>query len=244
MASAWFEYKGINSLDMYLTIENDISFFSPEADVEFIEVLGRDGELAIDRKRLKGGPMPFPVRLRLPEGHTVDEAATKISEWLKNDIGWYPLRFSGSPGYEYEAILTERFDIQETLRTYGKTVIPFRLKPYKYRVGANDPMELQNGAILFNSEKRPAAPLIRIEGNGDIALQNNGEDWLVLRSVDGSITIDSKAMSIYKGARTEFDKMNGNLRPLFPLLNPGENEITWTGNVTKLEITPRWEAVT
>ena len=38
--SASFEYKGVNSLDMYMRIRNEIVFTSPEADVDFIEVLG------------------------------------------------------------------------------------------------------------------------------------------------------------------------------------------------------------
>ena len=65
--SASFEYKGVNSLDMYMRIRNEIVFTSPEADVDFIEVLGRDGELAIDNERLKGVPFSIPVTLKLPE---------------------------------------------------------------------------------------------------------------------------------------------------------------------------------
>lgn len=240
---AWFEYRGINSLDMHLHIENDISFSSPEADIELVEVLGRDGELAIDRKRLKGVPFPVPVRLKLPGDVSVNDMSTKISEWLKGDIGWYPLRFSGSPDYEYIAICYEQFNIQETLKQYGRTVITFRLKPYKRRVG-NQLISLTNGMTLVNPEKRIAKPRLLIEGSGDIALQNNGTDWLILRSVDGSIVVDSEMMSIYKGARPEFDKMVGTLSPMFPQLTPGENTITWTGNVTNIEIEPRWEAVT
>lgn len=237
---AWFEYKGINSLDMGLRIVNNIHFPSPEADIEFIEVLGRDGELAVDNQRLKGVKFPIPVRLK--PNISVNNAATMISEWLKSDISWHPLRFSGSPEHEYIAICYEQFDIQETLKQYGKTVITFRLKPYKRRTDTRI-VALASGDRIFNPEKRISKPLIYIEGNGDITFKNNGSDWLILRGVDGSITVDSEVMSVYKGDRPQFGKMVSTLTPMFPVFQPGGNKITWSGNITKLEIDPRWEAI-
>lgn len=240
--SAYFEYKGINSLDMHLRIRNEISFPSPEADIEFIEVLGRDGELAIDNDRLKGVNFPIPVTLNTPSDKTVEEVATDISNWLKNDIGWHPLSFSGSPKYEYVALCYEQFDIAETLKNYGKTVITFRLKPYK-RFKEEETIVLTNGQMLNNPSKRASKPLIYIEGDGDITLKNNDVDWLVLTNVDENITIDSESMSVFKGILPRFPKMKSHLKPLFPILWSGDNEISWTGDVTKVEITPRFEVV-
>lgn len=243
MSEAWFEYNGINSLDMHMRIVNDISFSSPEADIEFIEVLGKDGELAVDNKRLKGTVFSIPVRLQLPDSMDVNDAATMISDWLKNDIGWHRLRFSGSPDYEYVAICYEQINIQETLKQYGRTVINFRLKPYKYRTNGGL-IVITNGSSLYNQEKRTSKPYIKVTGNGDVRFKNNGIEWLILKDIDEYIEVDSEVMSAYKGQRPSNNKMIGTLKPLFPLLNPGENNITWTGNVTKLEINPRWEAVT
>lgn len=244
MGKAWFEYKGVNSLDMHLRILNDISFSSPEADVELIEVLGRDGDLAIDNQRLKGTSFSIPVILQLPSHLTVNDVATKISEWLKNDIGWYPLRFSGSSEYEYIALCYEQFDIAETLKQYGRTVITFRLKPYKRKKDVYR-TEIKNGGVLVNQEKRASKPLIYVEGTGDIDFQKNGTDWLKLTSIDEFIHVDSEAMSVYRNVgEPQFNKMNSTLTPMFPILESGENKITWSGNVTKIEIDPRWEAVT
>lgn len=242
MDKGYFEYKGINSLDMHLRIVNDISFPSPEADIDFVEVLGKDGDVAIDNERLKGVNFPIPVQLRLPEDMDVNTMATKISEWLKTDIGWHPLRFSGSKDYEYIAMCYEQFNIQETLKQFGRTVINFRLKPYKRKIDKQI-IELTNGMAVLNLWNRESEPLISIEGSGDITLKNNGIDWLILKGVDGYIIVDSEIMSVYKGNRPEFNKMNSTLRPLFPMFHPGENIITWTGNITKIEVDPRWGAI-
>lgn len=244
MTRAWFEYNGVDSRDMHIYIENDVRFPSPEADVEFVEVLGRDGEVAIDNERLRGVSFSLPVRLKgIPRNADINKVATDISNWLKGEIGWFPLRFSGSPDYEYIAMCYEQFDVQETLKRYGRTVISFRLKPYKRKVNQYIE-EVRNGDILYNTHFRSSKPFIHIVGTGDINFKNNGEDWLKLRSVDGYITVDTELMSVYKDNRPQYDKMIDLGKNKFPELNHGENKITWTGNVTKLEILPREEAIT
>lgn len=227
---------------MHLYIENDVAFPSPEADVEFVEVLGRDGDVAIDNERLKSTNFSLPIRLKLPPNKDINKVATDISNWLKGEIGWFPLRFSGSPDYEYIAMMYEQFDVQETLKQYGRTVLTFRLQPYKRRIGQKT-LIVTNGTTLSNTESRKAKPLIHIEGTGDINFKNNDEDWLKLRSVDRHITVDSDLMSVYKNDEPQYNKMI-DMKPMFPLLYKGNNKITWTGNVTRVEIQPRWEVIT
>lgn len=243
MNEAYFEYKGRRSTEFGLRIHNTLSITTPEQDIELLEVAGNDGDIAFDKKRLKGVDKSFPCTLFVPEGKNVDVIAKEISEWLRTDVGWDKLVFSGYEGYEFEALCYETFDIEETLRNRGKTVINFRLKPYKFRVGGRNILAITNGQTIVNIEKRASKPLIKITGNGDITIKNNDVNWLVLKSVDAYITIDTATMSVYKDGNPQFSKMNASLKPLFPLLDVGENKITWTGAVNKFEITPRWEAV-
>lgn len=242
MAEAWFEYNGINSKDMNIKIENDVAFPSPEADIEFVEVLGKDGELAIDNKRLKGVKFPLPIQLRTSNDVSVNDQATEISNWLKGEIGWFPLKFSGQPDFHYIAMCYEQFDIKETLKNFGKTVITFRLKPVKIR-NDNALTEILNGDTLTNTIKKATEPYIKITGTGDITVQNNGQDWLILTGVEDYIEIDSEVMSTYKDDLPQNEKMNGLLSPMYPILESGDNVITWTGNVTKFEILTRWGAI-
>lgn len=234
-------YKGKLSSDFGLRIYNEMVYVSPEADIEFVEVIGRNGELAIDNDRLKSGQISFPVKLELTN-QTVEEATHKISNWLKNDIGWHELYYSEMPEYTFEAISFESFSVNRTLKNRGKTVLNFKVKPIK-NLKADQDIDLTKGTTLFNPESRVAKPLIFVEGSGDVTIQNNDKDWLILRDVVDEITVDSEMMSVYKNDRPEFNKMVGTLVPLFPELTPGENEITWTGNVSKITIRPRWGGV-
>ena len=64
-----------------------------------------------------------------------------------------------------------------------------------------------------------------------IAPDNNYNNYV------NHITIDSRMGCAYRG-KTELmnNKMNGE----FPIFNIGENEITWTGDVKRIEILPFW----
>lgn len=239
---AHFLYGGRYSHEMGLSVSADTSQTSPGYDVEFQEVKGRDGDLAMDNKRLL--PFVYPIRTMLqPEIDDIHLAASKISQWLKHDVRYKPLKLSWDPGYVYSAIFYEQFDIEDLLPRFGRIPLNFKCHPVKYAISGQRKMVFQNGTAIHNPEARPAKPLIEITGSGNIVLKNNGKDWLILTAVDGSITVDARLMSAYKGTAKAFNKMNANLKPMFPLFNPGSNQITWTGNVTKLEITPRWEAV-
>lgn len=239
----YFVYKGRTSKEFGLVINNDLSFTVPERDVTLHEVPGVDGDLIVDNGRLKGFNKQFAVSLIVPENKTLDQVSKEISEWLRSEVGWDKLTFTGYPNYYFEAICYETFDIQDMLLTYGKAVINFRCKPYKFKNDGQSNLIITNGQTLTNPEKRNAKPLVKITGTGNVTLKNNGKDWLILTAVDGYVTIDSAQMSTHKDGLQQFQKMNANIKPLFPVLSPGANKITWTGTVTKVEITPRWEAV-
>ena len=59
---------------------------------------------------------------------------------------------------------------------------------------------------------------------------------LLQQDITDSITLDSPLMEAYKGATGTNGCMSGD----FPTLLPGQNAISWTGNVTKVVIQPNW----
>ena len=64
----------------------------------------------------------------------------------------------------------------------------------------------------------------------------------IIVELDGimdSITLDTPLMEAYKGVTS----MNSNMSGDFPVLAPGANAISWTGNVTKVVIQPNWRCL-
>ena len=69
----------------------------------------------------------------------------------------------------------------------------------------------------------------------DVTLYVNNKS-IYLKEIKDKIVIDSEMKNAYNNAVSLNYKMSGN----FPILSVGENNISWTGNVTKLEIQPNW----
>ena len=237
---AWFRFNGVDSRDYNIKIHKDVFFVSPERDISFVQVPGRDGDLAIDNGRYNAYDYSIPITLNLKDSDNVDRQTKRITEWLKTNE-WGTLELSWSPDYQYKAICFQTFDMARTLETFGRTVINFRLQPIKYQ---SKEVILTDGYTLVNRENRASKPLIHIEGTGDITINKNGVEWLVLTSVDNYITIDSELMSVYKDNLPQYEKMNSSIRPLFPVIDPGENTFTITGNATSITMDCRWESVT
>ena len=78
-------------------------------------------------------------------------------------------------------------------------------------------------------------PVITVYGTGDITLMV-GTTIVELEGISGSVTLDSELQEAYSGATGMNSAMSGE----FPLLKPGMNAISWTGEVSKVEIQPRW----
>lgn len=237
----YFEYKGKKSSDFFLTIEGNVSFGSASYDLSLKEVPGVDGDLAVSNQRIKGLDKIFPCRLRLPPNKKIEEVITDISNWLKTDISWDDLFFSADPQFIYRALYYEEYNVERIVSFYGKTALKFRIKPYKYFKDSLSPIEVTNGQYLTNKGTRPSKPLLRIEGTGDITIKF-GSNQIRLKGVDQGIIVDLQAQVVTSldGSRPAYDKVYTYPFPDFPV---GRHRVTWTGDVTKVELTPRWEVV-
>jgi len=78
-------------------------------------------------------------------------------------------------------------------------------------------------------------PVITVYGTGDITLMV-GTVIVELEGITGSITLDSELQEAYSGTTSMNSAMSGE----FPILKPGMNAISWTGEVTKVEVKPNW----
>ena len=123
------------------------------------------------------------------------------------------------------------------MRVFQKFQVILDTQPFKYSVNAaGDALELTAPTTIRNSGTVYSEPLITVYGSGDITLTINGADF-PLYGVQGSITIDSEMMEVFKGSTNQNGKYGG---AEFPRFEVGKNEIRWTGNVSKIKIQPRW----
>ena len=197
----------------------------PESDIETIEIVGRDGDLTIDNNAKKS--YTLPMECTLLDFTRIDEVKT----WLIGGSG--DLIFNWQ-GYKHEARLNNKIDIAQSLDVMGEFQLIWKVQPYKKSI-SNSIITLTSAGTIYSSGSANSKPIIKVFGTGAITLTING-NVVSLTNVSEYITLDSEMMDCYKGTQLMNNYMSGE----FPLLAVGNNVFSWTGTVTKVEITPNF----
>lgn len=224
----WFKFKGKDSRDFGILISSALQQTKPERRVEHITIPGRNGELTQDEDTYE--PYTISMQCSTRGSDRLDEIVT----WL-NGAG--ELILATEPDKVYKASIYNKIAISDVIYLYNSFLIQFRVHPFKYSVNAyGDTLELTTATKVRNSGSIYSEPIITVYGSGDITLNINDKNY-PLYDVDGSITIDSEMMEVFKGNTNQNSKYGA---VEFPRLEVGENNISWTGNVEKVEIHPKW----
>ena len=234
-----FTYKGKSSKDMHLRVLNDVTFTSPTRDVNVIQVPGRDGDIVMDNGRYSSVTRTIPCRLEVPEGIHVEQLKSDINNWLIDDGRFHEFSWENDPNFKYLARVEGDVSSRRMLSRLGRTAIDFRMHPIKYLRSSLTEQAVPSGTNVQNQFNIDAKPIIRIVGGGDMTVNVGGRP-LVLQGISGGCLIDSENQTItdLAGRVTLFERM----RSPFPVLEPGNNSVTFTGNI-QVFVTPRLGAL-
>ncbi|MDR3665304.1 MAG: phage tail family protein [Ignavibacteriaceae bacterium] len=226
-----FNFMGSDSFINYgIVIEKRPIIPKPQRNIQYIDVPGRSGSLKVDDATYKD--IIIPIQCSFNGGTAVADQADLIKTWL--DSGEGSLILSNQLDKYYTAHVSDQVDISQEFRVFGKFLVNFRCKPFKYAV-VNTPIFPANAGTINNPGSVKSDPVIVIIGSGNITLTINGIT-ISLTGISGSITIDSAIKDAYQGTTLQNNLMTGD----FPILVPGNNTISWTGSVSSVQITPNW----
>ena len=117
----------------------------------------------------------------------------------------------------------------------GQFDILFDCKPQLFRKDGETPVTFNSPGALYNTGET-ALPLLTVYGSGSGTV-TVGTETMQITAIDGYVVIDCSTQDAYKGLSNK----NSTIKAAeFPELGPGENPVSWTGGVTKVEIIPRW----
>ena len=163
----------------------------------------------------------------------------RIREWL--DMSSYSdFTYSFDPQYVYQTIVTSPPVFTGTHKD-GQW-IPFEftisLRPFKMaRTGLN---LISNEKALINIEKYPSKPKIQILGSGDITFWINDQKF-ELTNIGDEIIIDSQLEESYRIVDGILEDQDHKTKFMdFPVLEKGQSDFKWAGNVKEFNIQPRW----
>ena len=158
----------------------------------------------------------------------------EIAAWLR---GSGTVTFANRPGGFYHARVVNQIPFEKILRgnPHLAFAVNFRCKPFWYLKDVAPITLTQSGSFVTNPGSVFTEPVITVYGTGAITLMV-GMIITELEGISGSITLNSQLQEAYSGTTS----MNGAISGEFPVLLPGQNAVSWTGNVTSLNVIPNW----
>ena len=157
-----------------------------------------------------------------------------IAAWLK---GNGTVTFANRTGGYYKARIANQIPFEKVLRgnPHCSFAVNFRCYPFWYQENVSDVTITTSGDTVTNPGSVYSEPLITVYGSGNITLMV-GTTIVELTNVSSSIVLDCALKEAYKGTTLMNDHMSGD----FPVLKPGLNAVSWSGNVTRIVIKPNW----
>ena len=157
-----------------------------------------------------------------------------IATWLK---GKGTVTFANRTGGHYNARIANQIPFEKVLRgnPHCSFAVNFRCYPFWYKDNVSDVTITTSGSTITNPGSVYSEPLITLTGSGDITLMV-GTTIVELTDITTGIVLDCALKEAYLGTTLMNDHMSGD----FPVLKPGLNAISWSGNVMSVVISPRW----
>lgn len=229
ITEAWFEFKGIRCTAKNVRLMQMPSRPIPAPKGRFVDVPGRDGLLWIDEGARDA--TQIKVSCETMDGYSRDA----IAGWLQ---GSGALRFSDEQGRTYDATVAAAVALEPKHLRFDRQIltVTFDCQPFKRIYPAPGAVVIgASGASFTNAGSSPSAPRITATATGDYSLTVGGQ---LIEVTGGSVIIDSELMDCFETNGVTLANTRVSLTD-FPLLAPGSNTVTWTGNVSKVEILPR-----
>ncbi|MDU2265263.1 distal tail protein Dit [Clostridium celatum] len=227
-----FNFRGENSFSDYgVYISKRPSIPSPKRRITNVVIPGKSSSLRFDENTYEDITIAVECSIKddiLP--NKIDE----IKEWLLS-YGESDLVFSNQHNKKYIAQVVNVIDFTQVLKYISKFVIVFNCRPFKYEV-ESDVIEMTAEGSVTNPGSISSEPIIKIFGSGDINLTINSE-VIKLKEVTNHIILDSVQQNCYNEA---IDNLNNKMTGEFPKFEIGENNISWIGSVSKMEVIPNW----
>lgn len=227
----WFKWNGTRSDAQNIILNAAPQIVKPEERVQHVTIPGRSGDLTVTEGEQVWNSYIQTIGIAVHGAANVPAA----ENWLK---GAGTVTFSSQPGLEQAARVIGAVTLEKHSRglDWWEGDVQFYCDPIKHDVTETQITVTTSGTSISNPGDMVALPLIKITGSGAITIICGGKTMAIPDCTSGWV-IDSENEWILNGSGVpQMNVCTGD----FPVLNVGNNAITYTGSVTKLEITPRF----
>ena len=228
----WFEWNGVRCTQYGIHVLEQPSITIPSERVTFTDVPGRSGSLTQMEGDDVYDDMVLTANCLIDDPSRIPE----IAAWLR---GSGTVTFANRQGGFYNARVVNQIPFEKILRgnPHRSFAINFRCKPFWYLSDVEPITLTTSGTFITNPGSVASEPVITVYGYGEITLMV-GMTITELEITD-KITLDTPLMEAYSGSTSMNSCMSGD----FPSLLPGKNAVSWSGNVSRVEIQPNWRSL-
>lgn len=238
----YFTYNGRSSAEFGLHIEKKDVFSAPKYDAEFISIPGRSGDIINPNRRFANIKVTYTVFLARKNIAALAAVLRDIKGWLYSESDRYhELTDSYDAEYFRYGVISGNLDIEEQLNKVGSFTVTFNCKPFKYSFAGQEVLATGTKRLsVTNPTAFESRPYIKLYGSGAVTLTISSPDstslWTI-SAIDEYIEIDSELMNCFKDTVLKNDTVKG---AEFPALKPGVCTINCNGDVSRIEVVPRW----
>lgn len=229
----YFVFDDIDSRDYGVYISGTGTYNAPERAYETIAVPGRSGDLLGTERRFENVELVYPAFMYadFPDMLAAFRSALLSKQGYKRLVdSYHPEEFR---------LAYFRGPLEVDARTQhdaGSFDIEFDCKPQRFLVSGEEVKAFTAAGTIYNPTRFDSLPLIKVTGHGTLGI---GSNTITIANTYPYICIDSEIMDCYHdtdnaNAAVSFSSND------FPKLASGNTGITISGNISKVEITPRW----
>ena len=236
MSKNYIIYNGKHSYEDFGLLIDHIILPSINEVIEEIEIEGRNGTLTERKGYYNDRNITIQCSLKRKILEDFEQFSLRLEEvmnWLRvfnKDLILYL-----NPNRTYKVKNISLGEIETDNAIFYNFEAIFTCEPFSYILNEEIVKITTNNFNYYYKGTVPGEIKFKIYGTGNIQLTINDE-VVQINNVTDNITLDSKLLLCLNSDGTNKSKdMIGN----FPLFEYDLNTISWTGNVTKIELTPR-----
>lgn len=234
MVNDWFEWNGTRCTEYGIIVTEQPPLTIPLERSKQTTVPGRPGSLTT----LEGKDVYDDMVLTANCFIRNPALIPSIAAWLR---GSGTVTFANRQGGFYHARIANQIPFEKILRgnPHCSFAVNYRCSPPFWYVSGVEPITItQSMTPITNPGSVYSEPVITVYGSGDITLMV-GQTIVELTGIEDSITLDSVLQEAYQGNVL----MNGHMSGDFPILKPGQNAVSWSGEVSRVIIQPNWRSL-
>ena len=198
----------------------------PLIRTEIEEIDGRDGDIV---NKLGYAARDVEMTIGLHGNFDINEVISFF-----NSEG--NIIFSTEPTKYYKFAIYNQIDFEKLIR-FRTAAVTLHIQPFKYDANEatlNIDTTESDSVTVSNTGNIYSKPTVTLTGSGIINLSLNNNQLFSVDLKDAFITIDVEALEAYANGVLKNRKLTGDIDNL--RLLPGENTLTWSGELTELTI--------